>query len=168
MWGDTSLWFWFAFPWWLVMLSIFPCACWPSVYLLWNSICPGISQIRILKWVAISWSRDQTLISCIGRWILYHWATREALLWNYLDSVFLGLLSSFQLKWLHNDENLMTRLAELESQCCLIQEDVFFSTISIASYATPHQVWEMESYRTEFDPERDLPFISLWLWLGHS
>ena len=30
MWGDTSLWFWFAFPWWLVMLSIFLCACWPS------------------------------------------------------------------------------------------------------------------------------------------
>ena len=26
-----SLWFWFAFPWWLVMLSIFSCACWPSV-----------------------------------------------------------------------------------------------------------------------------------------
>ena len=22
-WGDTSLWFWFALPWWLVMLSIF-------------------------------------------------------------------------------------------------------------------------------------------------
>ena len=96
-------------------MNIFLCACWPSVYL-WNSICPGISQIRILKWVAISWPRDRTHISCISRWILYHWATRETLLWNCFDSVFLGLLSSFQLKWLHNDENLMTRLAELESQ----------------------------------------------------
>jgi len=46
--------------------------------------CSGISQIRILKWVAISlsavstWPDDQTHVSFIGRWILYHWATREA------------------------------------------------------------------------------------------
>ena len=45
----------------------------------------GISQGIILEWVAISFSRgssqprDQTCISCIDRWILYHWATREAL-----------------------------------------------------------------------------------------
>ena len=44
----------------------------------------GISQARILEWVAISFSRgssrpmDWTRISCIGRWILYHCATREA------------------------------------------------------------------------------------------
>ena len=44
----------------------------------------GISQARILEWVAISfskgsfWPRDHTHISCIGRQILYHWATREA------------------------------------------------------------------------------------------
>ena len=45
----------------------------------------GISETRILEWVSISfsrgssWPRDWTHISCIGRWILYHWATREAL-----------------------------------------------------------------------------------------
>ena len=44
----------------------------------------GIPQARILEWVAISFSggfsspRDQTLISCIGRRILYQWATWEA------------------------------------------------------------------------------------------
>ena len=27
------LWFWFAVLWWLVMLSIYSCACWPVVYL---------------------------------------------------------------------------------------------------------------------------------------
>ena len=43
----------------------------------------GISQARILEWVSISfstgssWARDWGHISCIGRWILYHWATRE-------------------------------------------------------------------------------------------
>ena len=43
-----------------------------------------ILQARILEWVAISSSkesfqpRNQTCISCIGRQILYHWATKEA------------------------------------------------------------------------------------------
>ena len=48
----------------------------------------GISQARVLEWIAItfsrgpSWPRNQTCmscISCIGRQILYHWATWEAL-----------------------------------------------------------------------------------------
>ena len=46
----------------------------------------GIPPTRILEWVAISFSRgssqprNQARISCIGRQILYHWATLEALL----------------------------------------------------------------------------------------
>ena len=40
----------------------------------------GISQVSILKQVAISFS---THISCIGRWIPYHGATREALFRSY-------------------------------------------------------------------------------------
>ena len=49
----------------------------------------GISQARILKWVAISSSwgssqpRDGTHISSIGRQILYPWATRETKLLHY-------------------------------------------------------------------------------------
>ena len=45
---------------------------------------PWILQPRILEWIAISssrgssWPRDRTLVSCIGRSILYLWATREA------------------------------------------------------------------------------------------
>ena len=48
----------------------------------------GILQARILVWVAIffsrvsSWTRDPTLISCIGRRVLYHCTTREA---QFLD-----------------------------------------------------------------------------------
>ena len=44
----------------------------------------GISQARILEWVAISFSRgtsqarDRTYISCIGRQTLYHCTTKEA------------------------------------------------------------------------------------------
>ena len=50
-----------------------------------SSVC-GISQARILEWVAISFSRgssqprDWTHVSCTGRQILYCWVTREALL----------------------------------------------------------------------------------------
>ena len=44
----------------------------------------GISRVRILEWVAISfsrgssWPRDWPCVSCIGRQVLYHWANREA------------------------------------------------------------------------------------------
>ena len=44
----------------------------------------GISQARLLEWVAIfcsrgsSWPRDRTWVSCIGRQMLYHCATWEA------------------------------------------------------------------------------------------
>ena len=44
----------------------------------------GILQVKILEWVAMpsfrgsSWPRDWTCVSCTGRQILYHWATREA------------------------------------------------------------------------------------------
>ena len=47
----------------------------------------GVFQARILEWAAISSSRESSqprdripfsCVSCIGRWVLYHWATREA------------------------------------------------------------------------------------------
>ena len=44
----------------------------------------GISQSRVLKWVAISSFRgsfrsmDGTQVSYIRRWVLYHWASRKA------------------------------------------------------------------------------------------
>ena len=57
----------------------------------------GIFQARILKWVAISYSRgssqprDQSCvsyISCIGRWNVYHWATWVVLSGIILTSVY--------------------------------------------------------------------------------
>ena len=53
----------------------------------YQALLHGILQARILEWVAMpssrgsSWPRGQTQVSCtscIGRWILYHWATWEA------------------------------------------------------------------------------------------
>ena len=52
---------------------------------------PGILQARILEWVAnsfsrgSSWPRDRTCVSCTGRWILYPWATWEALVEHDLN-----------------------------------------------------------------------------------
>ena len=54
-----------------------------------GSLVHGISQARILEWVAISFSRessrprDGTCISCIDRWIRYHWAVWKAPLIQY-------------------------------------------------------------------------------------
>ena len=47
----------------------------------------GVFRTRILEWVAVSYSRQSSrprdwthvsCVSCIGRWILYHWTTWEA------------------------------------------------------------------------------------------
>ena len=56
-----------------------------------------ISQARILEWVAISfsrgssWHRDQTHASHIGRWVLYHWATKLPNICEHLLCVLIGL-----------------------------------------------------------------------------
>ena len=57
VWGGASLWFRFAFPWRLVMLSIFSYAYWPSSlekYLLRSSVC---FLIRVLdfSWCWVAW-----------------------------------------------------------------------------------------------------------------
>ena len=70
VWGDTSLWFWFAFPWWLLMLSIFSCACWPSVCLLWRNVYLGLLPTCwlgcLFSWCWAVWSDFifWKLISC--------------------------------------------------------------------------------------------------------
>ena len=60
----------------------------------------GILQARILEWVVIpfsrvsSWPRDLTCVSCIGRGILYCWATGKAPLKYSSDILFLPQYSS--------------------------------------------------------------------------
>ena len=61
----------------------YPTLCEPTDCSLPGSSVHGISQARILEWVAISFSRgscqprDRTWVSCIGRRILHCWATGE-------------------------------------------------------------------------------------------
>ena len=65
----------------------------------------GISQARILEWVAISfsrgslWPREWTRVSCTGRGvILYRWATREAHCKAYTTAGPLPTVSSVSLQ----------------------------------------------------------------------
>ena len=57
-------------------------SCGPLDCSLLGSSVHGISQARILEWIAISFSwgsilpRDQTHVSCIGRQVLNHWVTK--------------------------------------------------------------------------------------------
>ena len=75
-----------------VVWSLSPTLCDPMDCSLPGSSVHGILQARILEWVAISfsrgfsWSNVWTCISCIGRRILYHWATKEAWLLPILSS----------------------------------------------------------------------------------
>ena len=63
------------------VVQLYPILCDPMDYNPPGSSIHGMSQAKILEWVAISFSRgssqprDQT---CFGRWMLYHWVTREA------------------------------------------------------------------------------------------
>ena len=64
----------------------------------------GTFQTRILEWVVISssrgssWSRDQTCISCIGRWIFYHLSHLGSLR-KYTKGTNLTALSLVQSIW---------------------------------------------------------------------
>ena len=85
---QLSKYLWIAFCCFCLVAKSCSTLCDPMDSSLTGSSVHGISQIRILEWVAISFSRgssqlrDQTCIFCISRWILYHWAIREACM-NY-------------------------------------------------------------------------------------
>ena len=53
----------------------------------WNFPGKNTEHLAISSSRGSSWPRDQACVSCvccIGRWILYHWATREALMFTLL------------------------------------------------------------------------------------
>ena len=76
-----------------------------------DSFVHGILQAKILKSVAISfsrgssWPRDQTHISwvsCIGRWVLYHFVTWEAWAWWLHKYKFTETHWTVYLKWINS------------------------------------------------------------------
>ena len=79
----------------LLVLSHVQLFCDPMDYSLPVFSVHVILQARIMEWVSISfsrgssWPRDQTWVSCIGRWILYHWAAQDAHQNDILDNIWL-------------------------------------------------------------------------------
>ena len=51
MWGDGSLWFWSAFPWWLFMLSTFSWTSWTFEHILWKKCLSGPLPIFKLEYL---------------------------------------------------------------------------------------------------------------------
>ena len=119
MWGVISLWFWFAFPWWLVILSTFSCICWPSVCLLWEKMS---IQIICLFFNQILWG----FFFCYWIWILYiFWLlTPYEIIWfanifsHLVGYLFILLIISFavqklfNLRWSH-----LFLLSDLKNHC---------------------------------------------------
>ena len=74
--------------WWFSCLVSFLTLCYPMDCSPLASSVHGISQARILEWVAISfsrgssWPRDRTQVPCIAGRFFIDWATREALKFN--------------------------------------------------------------------------------------
>ena len=67
-----------------LVTQLCPTLCNSVNFSLSSSSVHGIFQARIQEWVVISYSRgssqlmDQTCLSCIGRWVLYHSANWKA------------------------------------------------------------------------------------------
>ena len=74
----------FAFPWRLVMLSIFSCVCWPSVYLLWENVCSDI--FPSCSWIILQ-------LSCVN--------FKEFILdINFLSDIWFANILSLSVGWL--------------------------------------------------------------------
>ena len=78
----------------------------------------GISRARILEWVAITSSRefsptrDWNRVSCLGRQILYHWATKEDLCRNKDNNY-------FSLNWVFSIEVKPKEIIYIKDLKCL-------------------------------------------------
>ena len=107
------------------------------------SLSIGLSQGRVLEWVATSfsrgpyWPRDGTCISCIGRRIFYHWATQEAYMWfQTLKCLILIIsnpqntpekeeLSSLFRKWGNGDKKNFKHLFKVTQLCWEVGGQIF-------------------------------------------
>ena len=68
VWGDSSLWSWFAFTWWFVTLISFSCMCWPFGCLLWTDVylvfCP------FFDWISFF------LLGCMSSLYIFLWVVK--------------------------------------------------------------------------------------------
>ena len=126
--------------------------CSPMDYSPPSSSVHGISsvQARIMEWVAISyprkssWPGDQTLVpcvSCIGRQILYHWATWESQSMMRPKHMYLKTLH-WQLYWVGPKVHYIRKIYGKIQMNFFGQPNI----ISIISCPSPHPTSTMKNH----------------------
>ena len=75
MWGGFSK-FWYAFPQWLVMFTIFSCAYWPFLYLLWRNVFKSFANFWIRLFAFHCWILGALCVFWILIFIKY-------MIWTY-------------------------------------------------------------------------------------
>ena len=99
--------------------------------------------------VRFSWIRDQTHVSCIGRRLLYHCATREASLFDFL--IFLLLFDMFCFNIIYNVSCLLSGFS-----CVLL-----FAILWTACCQAPLSMKFFQARILEWMPCRDRTHVSL-------
>ena len=94
MWSDSSLWFAFAFPWWLVMLSIFSCTYWLFTCLLWRNVYSN--TLPIFQWGLFLFWGDFFCFVLGVFFCLCYWVVGANLISSY---PWLCILLSWPLAW---------------------------------------------------------------------
>ena len=136
----------------------------------------GISQARILEWVAISFSRgtsqsrDQAHITCVsstGRWVFYHWATYEALgIYTCQKRKDPGDVMEYMKKILFQNRNLKEeeREAGIQHWACLpITWNIWRISFSRTEISGKKKGWriQLSMFLFPLGKEKDR---STWLW----
>ena len=110
----------------------------------------GISQARTLEWVVIPSTRasfrlrDQnhnSCISCIGKWILYHWATWEAPYYGVLLKQMARYLTPRL--WLHFSVSSIVYISSVSSVAKLCPTLCYPMDCSTLSFPVHHQLPEL-------------------------
>ena len=113
MWSDTPFWFWFAFPWWLIMLSIFLCVICRS-FLVWcSNSCLFFAYVVFgcqIKEKIVKTNVKELTPMCSSRYLMFqalHSSLQCILSW-FLCMVWDGSVSFFCL-WLSSFTNTIYR-----------------------------------------------------------
>ena len=121
MWGDISLWFWAAFSWSLVMLSIFSCACQPSAFPLGKNVYSVLLPIFNSVCVCVCVFFFFLILSCISCLYILDINSLSVLLFENIFSHSVGCLFIL----------LMVPFA-VQKLLCLIRSHLF--TFALASF----------------------------------
>ena len=92
----TGMSFWFAFPWWLVMLSALPCMCWPFVSLLWKNVYSEPVPIFLIGFFFFFLLLSEFFYSFNINLLTYIWFVK--IFSHFIGYFFIWLMVSFTVK----------------------------------------------------------------------